>query len=119
MDLVALEGSSVGVDARELDIFAEVVSAVEAEEAVSAGHTRLNGNAVARLEVGDALAASNHNTSSLMSNDAVTLENERTDASRLPEVNIGTTTAKLVYFLQKKKKTRNRAAYPQMPVALT
>lgn len=46
-----------------------------------------------RLEVGDALAASNHNTSSLMSNDAVTFENERTDASRLPEVNIGTTTA--------------------------
>jgi hypothetical protein len=46
MDLVSLEGSSVGVDARELDIFAEVVSAVEAEEAVSAGHTRLNSNAV-------------------------------------------------------------------------
>lgn len=47
MDLVALEGSSVRVDARELDIFAEVVSAVEAEEAVSAGHARFNSDAIA------------------------------------------------------------------------
>lgn len=46
MDLVSLERAGVGVNARELDVLAEVVPAVQAQEAVPARDTRLDGNSV-------------------------------------------------------------------------
>lgn len=47
MDFVALECSSVRVDTGELNVLAEVVPAIVTEEAVVAGNTRLNGDAIA------------------------------------------------------------------------
>lgn len=47
MDFVALDRSSVRVDTGELDVLAEVVSAIVTKEAVFAGDARLNGNAIA------------------------------------------------------------------------
>lgn len=43
MNFVALQGSGVGVYTRELHVVAEVVSAVEAEEATPTWHSWLDG----------------------------------------------------------------------------
>lgn len=42
MDFVTLGGAVVGVYARELDVFTEVVAAFSAEEALFAWHAGLN-----------------------------------------------------------------------------
>ena len=44
--LVSLNCSGVRVYACELDIFAKVITAVETEETIPAGHARLNGHSV-------------------------------------------------------------------------
>lgn len=47
MDFVALDCSGVRVDTGELDVLAEVVSAIVAQEAIFAGDARLNGDTIA------------------------------------------------------------------------
>ncbi|TKW52727.1 hypothetical protein CTA1_11257 [Colletotrichum tanaceti] len=107
--LVALDGAVVRVDAGELDVLAEVVAAVGAEEALAAGHAGLDGDAVAGLEVPDALAAADDDAGGLVADDAVALEDERADAARLPEVDVGSG----------RGGDRDRTTHPQTPVALT
>lgn len=51
MSLVSLNRACVWIDAGELDVFAEVIPAVQAEEALSARDARLDGNSVAYLSV--------------------------------------------------------------------
>lgn len=89
MALVALDGAVVGVHACELDVFAEVVAALCAEEALAAGHARLDGDAVTGLEVLDALAAADNHAGGLVADDAVAFEDESADLARLPEVDVG------------------------------
>ena len=47
VDFVSLHCSVVGVDAGELDVLAEVIPALLAEETLVAWHARLHGHAVA------------------------------------------------------------------------
>jgi hypothetical protein len=89
MDLVALQGALVGVDAGELDVLAQVVAALLAEEAVVAGHAGLDGDAVAGLEVADALADAEDDAGGLVADCAVALEDERANLAGLPEVDVG------------------------------
>jgi hypothetical protein len=46
VDLVSLNRSSVRIDTRELDVFAEIVPPLQAKEAFAAWHTRLNGYSI-------------------------------------------------------------------------
>lgn len=50
VDLVSLERTSVGVDARELDIRTEVVPALKAKETISARNTWLNSHSITCVE---------------------------------------------------------------------
>jgi hypothetical protein len=46
MHRVPLNGSVVRVNPREMDILAEVWTTIDAKEAVSAGHARLDSNTI-------------------------------------------------------------------------
>jgi hypothetical protein len=47
VDFVSLQSPSIRVDTRELDIFAEVISTILAEETMSTRDTRLNSHSIA------------------------------------------------------------------------
>lgn len=86
--LVSLNRAMVWVNTRELDIFAEIVPSVDAQETFAAGHARLDRDAVARLQVLDTLADADDNACCLVADDAVSLEYKRSDATRFPEVDV-------------------------------
>ena len=88
MDLVSLDRPVVRVDSRKLDIFAEVVAALEAEKAVAARHTRLDCDPVTRLEVRHALAAAYNDSRCFVADDTVPFKYECPYPACLPEVYI-------------------------------
>jgi hypothetical protein len=47
MDFVSLQSPSIWVDTRELNIFAKVVSAIFAEETMTARNARFDGHSIA------------------------------------------------------------------------
>lgn len=89
VDLVALQGAVVGVNTGELDVLAQVVAALLAEEALVAGHTGFDGDAVADLKVGDALAGLEDDAGGFVAEDAVAADDEGADAAGFPEVDVG------------------------------
>lgn len=131
MDLVSLQGSGIWIHAGELDVIAEVVPTIDAQEAVTTRNSGLNSDSVTyhlsarirgtvfgsptRLEVFHALAASNDNTSSFVADDAVTFKNERTYPSSLPEMHIRATRQVSHRGCEYAELGRS---YPQIPVAL-
>jgi hypothetical protein len=90
MDFVSLQCPRVGIDARKLDVFAEVIPAVVAEEALFAGDAGLDGYPVAlrcqyvshiiepcaltRLESGNVFAAFQDYAGCFMSENAIALD---------------------------------------------
>lgn len=88
VQLVALEGAVVGVDAGEADVGAQVVAALLAQEAGVAGDAGLDGDAVAGLEGGDALADAEDDAGGLVADDAVAFEDDGADLAGFPEVDV-------------------------------
>jgi len=133
MDFVSLQSPSIWVDTRKLNIFAKVVSAIFAEETMTARNARFDGHSIALmstlahgfqdvsslptgLEVIDTLANSNHYTSSFMSNDTIALENQSSNASCLPKVNIRPSQS--LESIRSLNRQGWFVTYPQIPVAL-
>lgn len=88
MHLVPLQRAMVRIHSAECRILAEVVSAHLTQEALPTRHPRLNSHAVTRLEIRDALTAPDDHARCFVAQDAVSLNDERADAARLPKMDI-------------------------------
>lgn len=88
MDFESLERSVVWIDAGELDRFAEIVPSGATQEAGAAGNTRLDSDSVTWFEVLHIWPALENDSSSFVAKDAVAFEDQRSDTTRLPKVNI-------------------------------
>lgn len=88
MAFVPLDRSVVGIYTCELHVFAEVVSAVHAEETRSAGYAWLDGHAVTGCESGYAGPALQDDAGGFVAEDAVTFYHERADSPVAPEVDV-------------------------------
>jgi hypothetical protein len=88
MNHVSLERTVVWVYTSKLDIAAEIVPSIDAEEAFTTGNAGFHRDAVTWLQIGDTFTDFEDDTSSFMTKDAVTIEDQGTDFTVLPEMNV-------------------------------
>lgn len=89
VDVVAAHAAGVRRDTGELDVEAQVVVAAGALEAVAAGDARLDGDAVARFQMGDVRAGPDDLAGAFVAQAVLGLDFEAADAASVPEVNVG------------------------------
>lgn len=106
MNFVSLQRSIVRVDAGKLDPLAQIVLSRAAQEALFARHAWLDGDSVSGFYVGYPFTALDNDAGPFVAEDAVSLDNQRSDSTRLPEVHIRATDARCLYVDERLARSR-------------